>query len=579
MIKALSIIKINSISAIPLSVKHWQTCLILFVTILVMLAPKIGWAQQQTKMNDFVLFSGAGGPGTSSCPSPGYAVQLGSSSKVIGGTIGSLKLVKTTGTVNITGNIFSKGTIFLANSNTVTGKMAASNSPSVSGTTVTVGSNANLGGNIDANGNIKVSGGIVSGKVTHPAGTSYTGPAPSGGNITGTPSLPLFPALPAITPFPAYPQMADITTTRTITPGGYDDVKLKGNQTLTFKGTGIYVIHKIENRYNNSFVFDFQNDPTGRIILYIHDNAILSKLSVSTINGGSASRIYTEIHGMGEGTSKSSFNIANGSTTSKSKWLGTVWAPYAAINVGSGTGSTDVTGALWSGTQVNIQSGVTIKYAPLDEPCTPPVLTVNDAVVCSTEIGGATSIVDLTGYVTVANSVTTTYSKNGTVIANPAAYLANNGDVITVKASTGAECSSTETFTVTVNDRQIFGICAQGKVYDLIGAELTALYQVNQNGQTVTTNKVFYIDPTGDKVLIEIVFIEGREQELLNIISGPDYGFQFDPDISDLTEDLIIVGFYPISNLLKLNTLFDYIKYVRPAFPRLVTQNTWKKSD
>src|SRR6185503_12402838 len=36
----------------------------------------------------------------------------------------------------------------------------------------------------------------------------------------------------------------------------------------------------------------------------------------------------------------------------------------AAINVGSGNGNADLTGALWSRTQVNIQSGVTLNYAP-----------------------------------------------------------------------------------------------------------------------------------------------------------------------------------------------------------------------
>ena len=54
-----------------------------------------------------------------------------------------------------------------------------------------------------------------------------------------------------------------------------------------------------------------------------------------------------------------SFVIANGSS-----WLGTVWAPYAAINVGSSYGSSNLTGAFWSATQVKIQNNVTITFAP-----------------------------------------------------------------------------------------------------------------------------------------------------------------------------------------------------------------------
>ncbi|MBA4055076.1 MAG: hypothetical protein C0490_10215, partial [Marivirga sp.] len=53
--------------------------------------------QVPLQMSDFSLFSGAGGPGTTQPLAPGHAVQLGSSSNITGGAIGSLKLVKTTG--------------------------------------------------------------------------------------------------------------------------------------------------------------------------------------------------------------------------------------------------------------------------------------------------------------------------------------------------------------------------------------------------------------------------------------------------------------------------------------------------
>src|SRR6185436_18657467 len=43
----------------------------------------------------------------------------------------------------------------------------------------------------------------------------------------------------------------------------------------------------------------------------------------------------------------------------------------AAVNVGSGTGSSSLTGAIYSGTQVILQSGVTLTYAPF-LPCTTP---------------------------------------------------------------------------------------------------------------------------------------------------------------------------------------------------------------
>ena len=292
---------------------------------------------QTLPISDFVLFSSNGGAGTTIPPSPGYGVQLGSATTITGGSIGSKKLMKTTGTSTITGNIFSLGTVVLANSNSVSGKITAANSPSISGTILSVGNSANIGGNIDVNGNVVVGGGTVSGKVTHPSGTTYTGPTPGGGNVNGVPTLPSLPALPVATVFPPYPNIADITSTSTINAGAYDDVKLSGNQTLTFNGPGIYVFDKIENSSGvNTFVFNFQNNPTGTFKIYVHNNVSLGKLAVSLLNGGSASRIYLETHGTGLGSTKNSFIIANGSSGSPSKWMGTVWATKAAISIGSG---------------------------------------------------------------------------------------------------------------------------------------------------------------------------------------------------------------------------------------------------
>ena len=120
----------------------------------------------------------------------------------MGGAIGSYNLVQSTGTANITGNIYSRGSISLANSNTVSGRISAANTSFMSGPILSVGSNALFNGDIDVNGNIIIGGGTISGKVTHPPGTSYDGPSPTGGNVIGTPNLPTFPALPPINTFP-----------------------------------------------------------------------------------------------------------------------------------------------------------------------------------------------------------------------------------------------------------------------------------------------------------------------------------------------------------------------------------------
>ena len=168
-------------------------------------------------------------------------------------------MIQSTGNASITGNIYSGGTIILANGNTVGGRISAANTAALTGTILNVGSSAKLNGNIDVNGNIVVSGGMVSGMVTHPPGTTYTGPTPGMGNVIGTPGLPALPVMPVITVFPPAGTM-NITATQKITPGAYNNMTLSGNQTVTFSGPGVYVFKSIKNTglLINNFNFDFK---------------------------------------------------------------------------------------------------------------------------------------------------------------------------------------------------------------------------------------------------------------------------------------------------------------------------------
>jgi hypothetical protein len=136
-------------------------------------------------------------------------------------------------------------------------------------------------------------------------------------------------------------------------------------RTLTLSGTGTYIFKSIKNQGSNSIVFDFANNSSGTFKIYVEGDADLDKSTASLKNGGDASRIFAETHGTGRSSVNGTvaWNIANGSSNTTS-WFGSVWAPFAAINIGSGTGSSSLSGAFWSGTQVNIQSGVNIKFSP-----------------------------------------------------------------------------------------------------------------------------------------------------------------------------------------------------------------------
>lgn len=515
----------------------------LFAVILVF-ATSIATAQT-TRISDYVLF--AGSPANASQASCG--VQLSSSTTVTGGSIGSYAKINSTGTASMGTNLYSGGTILLANSNTVTGRIAAGIQ---AGFPITIGSSANIGGNIDVNGNIKIAGGVVNGKVTHPKGTTYSGPSPKGGEFLAAPSFPVLPEMPAILNFPAAGGGSPITSTKTIGAGAYNALTLTGNKTITFSGTGEYIFSKIQNSGStNNFVFDFKGSSTGTIKIYVYGDVDLGKVQTSIVNGGAAGRIFMEVHGTGSTCSygKYAFIIANGSSGQASKWLGSVWAPYGGINLGSGTGSSSVTGALWSATSILLQSGVTINYEPYIF-CTTP--NVNAGPDKPLDFGNPTL---LTGSSTTAGASLSWTAANGGVIASPtnAAQItvtAAGTYILTATASAG--CSATDTAIVT------------GKIPQIIGSELQSVLQ--NFDSTKTTSSPFFTF-SGDSIMIDVIAREGKLSEVLTLLTSPTYGLS--NIINNGSSNYLITGLFPVRNLPSLNALGALINYVRPYYKAL----------
>src|SRR4051812_5447060 len=115
----------------------FSTTLCKLVTVVIIILVSINAKAQQLSITDFVLFGGNGscptGAGQSIPPTPGCGVQLGSSTNIQGGSIGSFNLIKTTGNSTMNTNLYSGGTIVLSNSNTVTGKITVANSGNLTG--------------------------------------------------------------------------------------------------------------------------------------------------------------------------------------------------------------------------------------------------------------------------------------------------------------------------------------------------------------------------------------------------------------------------------------------------------------
>jgi hypothetical protein len=173
--------------------------------------------------------------------------------------------------------------------------------------------------------------------------------------------------MPGITSFPAAGTQ-DIVANKVLTPGSYRNINLSGASTITFSGPGVYVFQSINiTNSSSSFIYDFKNNTNGIIYIYVIGDVFMNKMSVTFPKGGNASRVYMEVHGTGSTSADkaTAWNYSPSSTGNgqDQQWFGTVWAPYGAVKVG-GTRA-NVTGALWSGTQVNLSGIVTFNYMAL----------------------------------------------------------------------------------------------------------------------------------------------------------------------------------------------------------------------
>jgi hypothetical protein len=313
-------------------------------------------AQQQSAARPYVLYSND-------------KLEISSSTSITGGAIASKTLIKTTGNSVLSTKIQSGGRLELNNGNTVDSVITVANSQKVSGTIMQVGSNALIKNKVDVIGNTVIAGGTVKGPVSFDSTKyTYSGPPPANG-FGRNPSAPVPPALPSPTNFSAPDTGRRDITSGVITPGVYRNLIPNGGKTITFSGTGTYIFHSIKNSGSfNNYVFDFGTNKKDLIRIYVYAEVDVYKVNPSflpsnTVNG--ASRIYMEVKGTG-GTTGVAWSISNGASgNTRSIWQGTVYAPNGNINVGQGSSEAKIIGALWSGKQITVQSGVNVIYSPL----------------------------------------------------------------------------------------------------------------------------------------------------------------------------------------------------------------------
>ncbi|NTV84350.1 MAG: hypothetical protein HGA23_08640, partial [Bacteroidales bacterium] len=104
----------------------------------------------------------------------------------------------------------------------------------------------------------------------------------------------------------------------------------------------------------------------------------------------------------------------------------------------------------------------------------------------------------------------------------------------------------------------------EGKVYDLIGAELTSLYNTYITTGSYISDDIFQIVDTN--VSIDIFVNTGQYDSTLELLTTPEYGLTAESGDPD---QLIITGLFPIVNLLSLNDLPVLINEARPVYTAL----------
>lgn len=104
---------------------------------------------------------------------------------------------------------------------------------------------------------------------------------------------------------------------------------------------------------------------------------------------------------------------------------------------------------------------------------------------------------------------------------------------------------------------------AGGKIFNsLIGPELTSLYNTFTSTGTAVSDNIFRIDE--QVVLIRVFALPGQLNSLANILTSSLYGMTDEIVIPELNA---ITGWFPITNLLMINSLENEVNYARPEYP------------
>lgn len=250
------------------------------------------------------------------------------------------------------GNVTAGGRAELKDGAVVKGRV-------LSGSNFQGGQNSRISGDLGADGSVDLkTGSEVEGAVTHAGTLTLHGTASVGSDAVGIPVVvpELFApvSLPAAASFTAgsnHVNQGDDEIT-VLFPGTYGNLILGSDNVLKL-ASGVYYFNKITAGDGLKLKIDLTS---GDISIFVAGDVMLGDDLRVSLTNGTAADIYSEAHGRW---------LMN----SNSVWYGTIFAPFARLEIGS---NSFITGALYGEDQIKIGPDSRIDFQLADNLNPPP---------------------------------------------------------------------------------------------------------------------------------------------------------------------------------------------------------------
>lgn len=272
----------------------------------------------------------------------------GRGSLLAGASLLLVALAQPAGAVQITDFvIYAQQQVTIGVGSQITGLVGSGTAVVADNGDALVGGTAGVFGDVRSRDDVQLNNyAFVTGTVTNPGNLILGGGATVGAHVVAIPDLPNLPAATAYSAGGANIQPGNNPPAPvTLTPGSYGNVILGSNTTLALTAGDYYF-----SSFSSGHGLRLNADVTGggNVRIFVVGAINLGDMDVTAI-GGNASNIYFETHFSG-----SNAFYAGGGTD----LLGTVFAPYGQIHLGSGSTTGSFQGDLWAGTSVYIEHSV-----------------------------------------------------------------------------------------------------------------------------------------------------------------------------------------------------------------------------